>query len=40
MDSSGNKTNNIVSVDKFGNISLLDIGKQHSKSLWEVTILW
>ncbi len=27
MDSSGNKTNNIVSVDKFGNISLLDIGK-------------
>lgn len=27
MDSSGNKTNDIVSVDKFGNISLLDIGK-------------
>lgn len=27
MDSSGNKTNNIVSVDKFGNISLLAIGK-------------
>lgn len=27
VDSSGNKTNNIVSVDKFGNISLLDIGK-------------
>lgn len=27
MDSSGNKTNNIVSVDKSGNISLLDIGK-------------
>lgn len=27
MDSNGNKTNNIVSVDKFGNISLLDIGK-------------
>lgn len=27
MDSSENKTNNIVSVDKFGNISLLDIGK-------------
>lgn len=27
MDSSGNKTNNIVSVDKFGNISLLGIGK-------------
>lgn len=27
MDSSGNKTNNIVSIDKFGNISLLDIGK-------------
>lgn len=27
MDSNGSKTNNIVSVDKFGNISLLDIGK-------------
>lgn len=27
MDSNGNKTNDIVSVDKFGNISLLDIGK-------------
>lgn len=27
MDSSGNRTNDIVSVDKIGNISLLDIGK-------------